>query len=70
MAEEDIKFSEQLFLSSYINELIERTGQSITTGQKQFEYVTKFDTTRKSISEILALLRGKSENLKISPDAA
>lgn len=59
MAEEDVKFSHQAYLSSYIDEIANKI-KSPTTEVAMYNYINLLNTSNISLSETLALLTGKS----------
>lgn len=54
----DVKFNNQGFVTSYITEIIELI-------KPQYENILTLDTTDKSLPETIALLTGKTNNLKL-----
>ena len=59
MSQNDVKFNNQAFINSYIDEIIEKSNPT-------YENVFTIDTSTKSFSEQIALLTGKSNNLKLT----
>ena len=54
----DVKFNNQGFVTSYITEIIELI-------KPQYDNILTLDTTDKSLPETIALLTGKTNNLKL-----
>jgi hypothetical protein len=63
MADTDVKFNTQAFLTSYLKEIITIGNQSNLFNYKNVETI---DTSQISMSEIIALLTGKSESLSLT----
>jgi hypothetical protein len=62
---ENLKFNNQTFISSYIDEIMDSINQSSDNAFK-YENIYKLDTVTKSFAETIALLTGKSESLKFT----
>lgn len=56
MAEEDVKFSHQAYLSSYIDEITTKISNPVPN----YQYINLLNTSNTSLSENIALLTGKS----------